>query len=192
MSRHLATVFTLAVSFGHSATAHAQDDALERRGGEPPETIDILAQPFTDEPELDPDCVKLQETAILFGEIVVCAERTGDENRLYDEEAAERRHAQHTQGAKPIDVAGPGIFRGKPTIGGMCLIPPCPKDPAYMIDFEELPDTPAGSDADRMARGLAPRGYDRMVDGATDIADEPALQANAEALGLPPPLAEKN
>lgn len=191
MSRHLATVFTLAVSLGLPATGHARVAAPERQGGEPPETIDILAQPVTDEPELDPDCVELQETAILFGEIVVCAERTGDENRLYDKEAAEMRHAERTQGAKPVDVAGPGIFRGKPTVGGMCFIPPCPKDPAYIIDFDELPDTPAGSDADRMARGLAPRGYDRKLDGATVIAEEPGLQANAEELGLPPPLAEE-
>ncbi|QZD94275.1 hypothetical protein [Qipengyuania gelatinilytica] len=191
MSRHLATVFTLAVSLGLPATGHAQDPGRDRQEGEPPGTIDILAPPVTDEPELDPDCAKQQEASILSGEIVVCAKRTGGENRLYDKEAAERRHAERTQGAKPVDVAGPGIFRGKPTIGGMCFIPPCPKDPAYMIDFEELPDTPAGSDADRMARGLAPRGYDRKLDGATVIAEEPGLQANAEELGLPPPLAEE-
>ncbi|WP_271439596.1 hypothetical protein [Pontixanthobacter luteolus] len=43
---------------------------------------------------------------------------------------------------------------------GTCIsfgsVPP----PAYLIDFSKLPETPKGSDADRIANGLAPRGND--------------------------------
>lgn len=191
MSRHVTAVFAIGSLLLPSFPAWAQESGLEKQGREPPTTIDILAKPVTDEPELDESCVKQQEAAILFGEIVVCAERTGDENRLYDKETAERRHAERTQGAQPVDVAGPGIFRGMPTIGGMCLIPPCPKDPAYIIDFDDLPDTPAGSDADRVARGLAPRGNSRVVNGATVTVEGPAVQSNADELGLPPPLSKE-
>ncbi|MEO1045573.1 MAG: hypothetical protein AAFX04_09060 [Pseudomonadota bacterium] len=38
------------------------------------------------------------------------------------------------------DVAGAGIFKGKATVGGMCLIPPCPRAMPPMVDFSKLPD----------------------------------------------------
>ncbi len=53
----------------------------------------------------------------------------------------------------PPDVAGRGIFRGKPTMAGKCLIPPCPPPAAYMIDLSTIPQAPAGSDADKIAKG---------------------------------------
>ena len=172
----------------------AAQDALEAQTGEPPERIDIRIDTAPD-PIVETECEDEQDAAQLTGEIVVCGTRTGNENRLYDRETAQRRHAERTKGPQPVDVAGPGIFRGKPTISGMCFIPPCPKEPAYMIDFSSLPDTPPGSDADRIARGLAPRGQDRGVDGRVTIAGTPVasgatgqtLQADAEELGLPPP-----
>lgn len=51
------------------------------------------------------------------------------------------------------DVAGKGIFTGKPTMAGMCVLPPCPPEAAYMIDLSTIPLAPAGSDADRIAKG---------------------------------------
>lgn len=53
----------------------------------------------------------------------------------------------------PPDVSGNGIFKGKPTMSGMCFIPPCPAPPAYMIDLASIPEAPAGSDADKIAKG---------------------------------------
>jgi len=51
------------------------------------------------------------------------------------------------------DVAGAGIFKGKPTMSGACLIPPCPPPKAYMIDLSQIPKPPPGSDADKIAKG---------------------------------------
>lgn len=191
MSRHGAVVFACFLFAATHSAAQAQDDRSEQQGSEPPERIDILAEPVTDEPEYYAECVDEQEAAAMFGEIVVCRERTGDENRLYNKEEAERRYAERTKYHNDLrtpDVAGPGIFRGPATVSRLCVIPPCPPPPAYLIDFEELPDTPAGSDADRVARGLAPRGDEKGPDGSVVIAKEAGVQADAAELGLPPPL----
>ncbi|WP_235522868.1 hypothetical protein [Novosphingobium sp. Leaf2] len=51
------------------------------------------------------------------------------------------------------DVAGNGIFKGKATMSGKCFIPPCPPAPVYMIDLASIPIAPAGSDADKIAKG---------------------------------------
>ena len=42
--------------------------------------------------------------------------------------------------------------------GGMvvmrgCFIPPCPRPPALIIDLKSIPEAPAGSDADKIAKG---------------------------------------
>jgi len=63
------------------------------------------------------------------------------------------------------DVAGEGITGPKALMGAGvtitgCIIPPCPPPPALIIDIEALPEAPAGSDADRIARGLPPIGND--------------------------------
>lgn len=99
-------------------------------------------------------------------EIVVCAEeQEQDQFRLRTDSQAEDDYARATmdKGApRAPDVAGPGIFKGPATIGGMCLpgIGNCPAPPAYIIDFTTLPETPPGSDADRVGKGLAPLGDD--------------------------------
>ncbi|MFL0672022.1 MAG: hypothetical protein ACJLS3_11555, partial [Erythrobacter sp.] len=77
------------------------------------------------------------------------------------------------------DVAGPGIFRGPATIGGQCFIPPCPKDPALIIDVTAIPPPPAGSDAERVARGLAP-----VEDDMAPLSAEERRRKEAD-LGLP-------
>lgn len=120
----------------------------------------------------EPDC----DVAENPDEIVVCAEIQDQEQfRIRTDREVEDDYARRTMNKgdpKAPDVSGPGIFKGPATIGGLCFIPPCPKEPAVIIDFDELPETPPGSDADRVGRGLAPRGNDEAV------ADEgPALQS---------------
>lgn len=88
------------------------------------------------------------------GEIVVCAPQP-DQFRVpstADDDptgAAGTRDGQlHTP-----DVAGGGIFKGKATMGGLCVIPPCPPEQPYIIDLSTIPQAPAGSDADLISKG---------------------------------------
>lgn len=115
-------------------------------------------------------------------EIVVCAEEQEQSQfRIRPDAEAENDYARETmdKGApRAPDVAGPGIFKGKAT-ASFGNVPP----PAYMIDFAALPDTPPGSDADRVGRGLAPTGDEARSAGqaglplpgtiATTVAREP-------------------
>ena len=164
-------------------------DTLQPQRASPPAKIDILVDTSTRQEEFE-DCREDQDAATITGEIIVCRKRSGDENRLYDKETAERRHAEETAFKK--DPKAPDFIRDcheqgwPPGCVKMGSVPP----PAYLIDFDALPDTPPGSDADRAARGLAPRGYSAGPDGAITIAAEPARQPDAEVLGLPPPLEE--
>ncbi|MCL4672830.1 MAG: hypothetical protein KJZ64_07810 [Sphingomonadaceae bacterium] len=99
-------------------------------------------------------------------EIVVCAkEQEQSQFRIRSDKQAESDYARETMYAgdpQAPDVAGPGIFRGPATIGGMCIpgLQKCPRPPAIEVDFADLPEAPPGSDADRIARGLPPVGND--------------------------------
>ncbi|QZD90704.1 hypothetical protein K3148_04745 [Qipengyuania aurantiaca] len=192
MSRRSPTALGMALALlasGAGAQEADRDTALEAQTGEPPETIDLTIRSEDLEVNYE-DCTEDQEAAIISGEIIVCRRKSEQEDRLYSNEEAQDRHAQRTmhQG----DPQAPDMF-GIPNHGVVvargCFIPPCPKPPVHMIDFDELPETPKGSDAERVGMGLAPRGPRRTEDGAMLIAGEPALQANADELGLPPPLA---
>jgi hypothetical protein len=131
---------------------------------EPPRQIDILVPPQVSEAANAAEikaCADQTERGVVAGEIVVCRELPADTSQLYSgsREAWLKDYAERTQNAgtlPPPDVAGPGIFRGEPTVSGLCFIPPCPKDPALIIDVEAIPLPPAGSDAERVAQGLTP------------------------------------
>lgn len=154
---------------------------------EPPRQIDILVPPQTSEAA---DAVELKQCAddtergVVSGEIVVCRELPADTSQLYSgsREAWLKDYAERTQNAGTIptpDVAGAGIFRGPPTVSGLCFIPPCPKEAALIVDVEAIPPPPAGSDAERVAKGLAPvQGDD------APLSDEDRRRVEAE-LGLP-------
>lgn len=154
---------------------------------EPPQQIDILAPPQTSEAadavELK-QCAEDTERGVVSGEIVVCRELPADTSQLYSgsRESWLKDYAERTQNAgtlPPPDVAGPGIFRGPPTVSGLCFIPPCPKDAALIVDVEAIPPPPEGSDAERVAQGLAP------VEGDdAPLSDEDRRRVEAE-LGLP-------
>lgn len=88
------------------------------------------------------------------GEIVVCAPDEG-QFRVPSTAESDPESAQALNDGRlhAPDVAGAGIFKGKPTMGGMCMLPPCPPEAAYLIDLSSIPLAPAGSDADRIAKG---------------------------------------
>lgn len=82
------------------------------------------------------------------GEIVVCAPNqdkfrvpsTGESDPLSDQALNDGR-------LTPPDVAGKGIFRGKATATFGSVEQP------YIIDLSTIPLAPAGSDADKIAKG---------------------------------------
>ncbi len=155
---------------------------------EPPQSIDILAPPSAPEkptPSVLKQCRDETEAGIVAGEIVVCADLEQDTSQLYSgsREAWLKAYAERTQNAgtiAPPDVAGAGIFRGPATVSGMCVIGPCPKDAALIIDVEAIPEAPSGSDADRAGRGLATRDDDNAP-----LSEEERRRVEAE-LDLPP------
>lgn len=112
---------------------------------------------------LEQDCEREADVGRVQGEIVVCRDLGEATDGSFDKEAWESDYARRTQGGSTPDVAGEGIFKGPATFGGMCLIPPCPPEAAIMIDVEALPEAPAGSDADRVARGLPPLGQEEVT-----------------------------
>jgi hypothetical protein len=154
---------------------------------EPPQQIDILAPPVESELATEAvykECEEQRERGVVAGEIVVCRELAVDTSQLYSgsREAWLKDYAERTQNAgtiAPPDVAGPGIFRGPATVGGLCFIGPCPEDPALIIDVEAIPPPPEGSDAERVAQGLVPLEGD---DAALSNDSRDRLQAE---LGLP-------
>ena len=116
------------------------------------------------EPERPADCAVSGDDTV----IIVCAPIEDDPDRYRVPSQLEEGDDSHLSwnGEAP-DVSGPGIFKGPATVSGLCIVPPCPPPPVYMIDVTALPEAPPGSDADRIARGLAPRGS-RYDDGEAD------------------------
>ncbi len=134
-------------------------------------------------------CEDEADAGTISGEIIVCRQlgEKGDNYASGSRAAAQKRYAEETafKGENTsLDVSGGGIFKGPATISGACLIPPCPPEAAILIDVEALPQAPAGSDADRIARGLPPLGEDEEL-------TEEEIRKRREALGLPPPKYEK-
>ncbi|MEP3052275.1 MAG: hypothetical protein ABJP48_05965 [Erythrobacter sp.] len=121
-------------------------------------------------------CQDRADAATLTGEIVVCRQLGQNPDNLFSgsREAAQRRYAEETQNAgRPQAPEAFGIANhgNAISLGG---VPP----PALIIDVEALPEAPAGSDADRVARGLRP--LDREL-------TEEEERERRQALGLEAP-----
>ena len=83
-------------------------------------------------------------------EIVVCAPRESRENRFPGREQLESVRSTYDGLPRAPDLRpvypGPVVARG-------CFIPPCPPPKMIFIDVKALPEAPAGSDADLIAKG---------------------------------------
>ena len=139
------------------------------------------------------ECREEQDAGTISGTIVVCREVREDNSNHYSgsREDALKRYAEETQYADvqvPVDSCSGwqcGIFSGPPTVGGLCIpgLQKCPPPPALIIDVEALPQAPAGSDADRIARGLPPVGEDDGI----EIESEEDLALPAASPEMPEP-----
>ena len=131
------------------------------------------------------ECRDDEEAAAINGEIVVCRVRGNDGTGLTGTRAeSQKRYAQETafKGApRAPDFISDCNDQGNP-FGciGIGKVPPV----AVTVDFAALPTAPAGSDADRIARGLPPLGRDEEL-------SEEQERARREAEGIktttPPP-----
>jgi hypothetical protein len=178
--RHFGWVFALALS----ATAlSAQDDGAVSdppvAGNDvPPVRIDLTVRKPRGEINQAQvrACEDQAEAGKISGEIVVCRQLGEDPDNLYSSrDEARKRYAEETafsDAPPPPNVFGIGDLPFKVGFGSA---PP----PALMIDVGDLPAAPAGSDADRIARGLPPLGQD------TELTEEQE-KARREALGIRP------
>ena len=132
--------------------------------------IDILApvEPEESDEIAYEECVAEQDAARIRGEIVVCRQRSAAAALSgFDKEQWERDYAERTQGQRPADVEGVGgqiLMPGEGSLATItvtakgCFIGPCAPEQPLFIDVEALPEARPGSDADRIAKGLDPRG----------------------------------
>jgi hypothetical protein len=155
----------------------AQDDsATTASAPAPPQRVDILVTvPRGDVNEAQArECVDRADAGTISGEIVVCREVGEDGSALTGSRAeTQKRYAQETmlKGAPRAPDAFGIPNHGNPiSFGG---VPP----PALFIDVEALPKAPPGSDADRIARGLAPLDEEREL-------TEEEEKARREAAGI--------
>lgn len=182
LSRYLACA--VPILLGLSAPAFAQINSgpvvpatapEQPRGPAPDYSAERPDTGYGPPPPVD-KCDEDQEAAQITGEIVVCRRiREQEEFRIRNSDRAESDYARETMyegDPQAPDVAGPGIFRGKATVSGMCFVPPCPTPVMPDIDFAAIPEAPPGSDADRVGRGLPPRGIDGPVVEDGDVAEE--------------------
>jgi hypothetical protein len=117
-------------------------------------------------------------------EIVVCGQT---------EDQAQFR----VQSSGDLDPEGAGARGGGPrapdvgtvypgaVVATGCFIPPCPPPMPPIIDLKAIPEAPPGSDADRVARGLAPRGRD---DAPVEPSDLPPPTPGAAGGAVTPPV----
>lgn len=118
--------------------ASAQSDIV----AEPPEAKDATQESITAEEVIANYREKVRITRsrcperTSADEIIVCAE----DDSIYRVPPDTRGRLAEGGPPPAPDVAGPGIFKGPATVSGLCFIPPCPKPPAYLIDFSELPE----------------------------------------------------
>lgn len=123
--------------------------AAQQGGVSADEAIDNAKQMYGPPPPAA-NCSKARDD-MNPNEIVVCAKNKEDDEQFRvkgSNELDPNSEAALKDGMpRAPDVAGEGIFKGKGiSLGGT-------PDPAYMIDFTLLPDTPQGSDADKIAKG---------------------------------------
>ena len=142
-----------------SAPLAAQDPAST----EPAERIDLLAQARENAESLAEGDRVLEQCApedvdVIAGTITVCRRLRDDTGEVWDQEAWQKDYARRTMGAGPVNTFG--IPDHGVVVARGCFIPPCPPPLAILIDVEALPEAPAESDADRVARGLPPRSRD--------------------------------
>lgn len=153
-----------------SSASEREESSPAPGSGSPPERIDLLARQQQEAattagealeaagdafgPKKPKPCPKTTDP----NEIVVCAAPQDDsEFRVKSSGQLDPNDRSNNDGLPRAGdiagIAGPGIFTGPATAGGACLPGSCPPEMPIMIDLEAIPEAPAGSDADKIAKG---------------------------------------
>ena len=108
---------------------------------------DIVAAQKAQTDLRDKRCILGNATA---DEIVVCAPSDPEADRYPGRETLESVQSTNDGLPRAPDLAPkyPGVV-----VARGCFIPPCPPPPMVFIDVKALPEAPAGSDADLIAKG---------------------------------------
>lgn len=151
MSRSRIFVFRAAIV----GVALTSVPALAQQGSTPAQSAGVLSDRAIAERMLGNNGRVTKDTSrnaclrtIRQGEIVVCAPET-DQFRVPSTAQDDPTGAAGTRDGRlhTPDVAGGGIFKGKPTATFGSVEQP------YIIDLSTIPEAPAGSDADKIAKG---------------------------------------
>lgn len=102
---------------------------------------------------LEEDCEDEADAARIANEIIVCRQLGEATDGSWNKEEWQKRYAEKTKGGSTPNTFG---IANHGNAIGFGSVPP----PALLIDVSALPQAPAGSDADRIARGLPPLGKD--------------------------------
>ena len=158
------------VSEGSDEAAETSAPPARRR-----ERINLAITVPRDESDqlLEEDCEEENDAGRIANQIIICRRLGEATDGSWNREEWERDYAERTQGGRTPDTFGIGDNGAGIGFGG-------PPPPALIIDVEALPDAPAGTDADRIARGLPPLGRD-----AEPTAEE--IAERRRALGLDAP-----
>jgi hypothetical protein len=173
----------LAAQDDTSATPAPADDApaavTAAPAGVPPRVNLTVSVPRDEASAADlRECRADEEAAAINGEIVVCRVRGNDGTGLTGTRAeSQRRYAQET--ALKGAPRAPDFIRDCKDQGNPfgCVGFGKPPPVAVTVDFNALPQAPAGSDADRIARGLPALGQDEEL-------SEEQERARREAEGI--------
>lgn len=183
----LVTVVPVAAQDDTAATTGAAPPPAEEPAAPPPapaapqERINILVTVPRGEVNQAQalQCEERADAGTISGEIVVCRQVADDgSNSLSSSrKEAQKRYAEETafkNMPRAPDFIADCQDQGNP-FGciGIGKVPP----PAYIVDFAALPTAPAGSDADRIARGLPPLNADAEL-------TEEQEKARREAAGI--------
>ncbi|HUQ14035.1 MAG TPA: hypothetical protein VM055_07140 [Novosphingobium sp.] len=84
-------------------------------------------------------------------EIIVCRKRDDEADRYPGREDLDSAKSTNDGLPRAPDLS-PRYPKGQVSIKG-CFIPPCPGPPIYYFDVKEIPEAPANSDADLIAKG---------------------------------------
>ena len=172
MSRLAVLLAATVLPFASPAVAQGTDgDVDETAPSEEPQAEPVTADTIIDDsepvvgPPLPPEC----EPDPLQNRVVICAPRDNAKFRIQD---GPDWRTVDMKGDTPRAPDTFGIPNHGMVVGRGCFIPPCPPEQPIIIDLDAIPEAPPGSDADRVARGLAPRGYD----GGSGIPDPEPIE----------------